>query len=168
MLNVITTIFKGAQARAEDAATNHFAVDLLEQKIRESDGDMSAAKQTLATLILRERNETRALESVKKRIADLETRVKEAIEAKKDDLARDGAIAIADLENEAATREKTVTSLREKIERMRLSIEKTHRRIIDLKQGMIEAKSIDAEHAAQSRMNRSIGTGTNIREAEAL
>ena len=168
MFELITTIFKGTQARATDRVRDHYAVDLLEQKVREADNDLASAKQTLATLILRERNEARALQGVRKRIEDLEDRVTQALDAGKDDLARDGATAIADLENEAETRSRTVASLEDKVARMRLSIEKTNRRIIDLKQGMIEAKAIDAEHAAQRRMNRSIGKGTNIREAEAL
>ncbi|MEO1702565.1 MAG: PspA/IM30 family protein [Pseudomonadota bacterium] len=168
MFELVKTIFKGTQARATERVRDHFAVDLLEQKVREADDDLSAAKQTLASLIMRERNESRTLQGVKKRIADLEERVKQAMDAGKDDLARDGATAIADLENEADTRTRTVSSLKDKVARMRLSIDKTNRRIVDLKQGMIEAKAIDAEHLAQRRMIRSIGKGTNIREAEAL
>lgn len=168
MFELVKTIFKGSQARAADRVRDHYAVDLLEQKVREADQDLASAKQTLASLIMRERNEARALQAVQKRIEDLETRVKEALDAEKGELARDGAIAIADLENEAETRSRTVGSLQEKVSRMRLSIEKTNRRIVELKQGMIEAKSLDAEHAAQRRMNRSIGNGTNIRDAEAL
>ena len=168
MFELVKTIFKGTQARATERVRDHFAVDLLEQKVREADDDLSAAKQTLASLIMRERNESRTLQGVKKRIADLEKRVKQAMDAGKDDLARDGATAIADLENEADTRTRTVSSLQDKVARMRLSIDKTNRRIVDLKQGMIEAKAIDAEHLAQRRMIRSIGKGTNIREAEAL
>ena len=168
MFELVKTIFKGSQARAADRVRDHYAVDLLEQKVREADQDLATAKQTLASLIMRERNETRALQAVQKRIEDLEARVKQALDAEKSELARDGAIAIADLENEAETRSRTVGSLQEKVSRMRLSIEKTNRRIVELKQGMIEAKSLDAEHAAQRRMNRSIGSGTNIRDAEAL
>ena len=168
MLELVKTIFRGTQARATERVRDHYAVDLLEQKVREADDDLAAAKQTLASLIMRERNEARTLQGVRGRIEDLEGRVKQALEAGKDELARDGATAIADLENEAETRTRTVNSLQDKIARMRLSIDKTNRRIIDLKQGMIEAKAIDAEHAAQRRMNRSIGKGTNIRDAEDL
>ncbi|MEO1749073.1 MAG: PspA/IM30 family protein [Pseudomonadota bacterium] len=168
MFELVKTIFKGSQARAADRVRDHYAVDLLEQKVREADQDLATAKRTLASLIMRERNETRALQAVQKRIEDLEARVKQALDAEKSELARDGAIAIADLENEAEARSRTVGSLQEKVSRMRLSIEKTNRRIVELKQGMIEAKSLDAEHAAQRRMNRSIGSGTNIRDAEAL
>jgi phage shock protein A len=47
-------------------------------------------------------------------------------------------------------------------------VEKAHRRIVDLKQGMISARSVDAERKAQKRLNRSLGSGHAVREAEAM
>jgi phage shock protein A len=168
MFNVLKTLIAGANARSEDNIQNYFAVDLLDQKIREADQDLERAKSTLASLIIRKRNEKRALDGIKNRIADLEERTLKAIEAQNDDLATQGAQAIAELQNEADIRCQTVNSLTSKTDRMQLSIEKMHRRIVSLKQGMIEARSIDAECRAQKSMNRSIGKSTNIREAEKL
>lgn len=168
MLGLIKTLVVGSSARAEEAARNHFAVDLLDQKIRESEAALSGAKETLAALIMRERNEERMLDSIKSRIADLENRTKLALAANNDELAGDGASAIADLQNERNVREDTLRKLRDRTSRMRLSIEKTHRRIIDLKQGMIQARAIDAEGRAQKQMNRTLGSNTSIREAEEL
>jgi phage shock protein A len=51
---------------------------------------------------------------------------------------------------------------------MRLSVEQAHRRIVDLNQGMISARAIDASRKAQSRLNRSIGRTSSINEAEEL
>lgn len=51
---------------------------------------------------------------------------------------------------------------------MRLSVERAHRRIIGLNQGMISARAIDAERKAQSRLNRSIGRTASLNEAEEL
>lgn len=168
MFNVLKTLIAGANARSEDNIQNYFAVDLLDQKIREADQDLERAKSTLASLIIRKRNEKRALDGLNSRIADLEERTLKAIEAQNDDLATQGAQAIAELQNEADIRSQTVNSLTSKTDRMQLSIEKMHRRIVSLKQGMIEARSIDAECRAQKSMNRSIGKSTNIREAEKL
>jgi phage shock protein A len=168
MFNVLKTLIAGANARSEDNIQNYFAVDLLDQKIREADQDLERAKSTLASLIIRKRNEKRALDGIKGRIADLEERTLKAIEAQNDDLATQGAQAIAELQNEADIRSQTVNSLTSKTDRMQLSIEKMHRRIVSLKQGMIEARSIDAECRAQKSMNRTIGKSTNIREAEKL
>ncbi|WP_246707349.1 hypothetical protein [Mesorhizobium sp. NZP2077] len=51
---------------------------------------------------------------------------------------------------------------------MRVSVERAHRRIIDLNQGMISARAIDAERKAQSRLVRSIGNSGNLNDAEEL
>ena len=168
MFAMVKTLVTGASARAEDNLRDHFAVDLLDQKIRESEAALGAAKETLAALIIRERNERRALETVKARIADLEARTRQALEADKDALAQEAASAIAELENEAVLREATVAKLSDRVGRMRLSVEKTHRRIVDLKQGMIQARAIDAEAKAQKKMNRAIGANTSMREAQQL
>ena len=44
MFAVIRTLFEGAGARAEEQLRDRYAVDLLEQKIRESEAALAAAK----------------------------------------------------------------------------------------------------------------------------
>ncbi|MEM8541411.1 MAG: PspA/IM30 family protein [Pseudomonadota bacterium] len=168
MFAMIRTLVTGANARAEENLRDHFAVDLLEQKIRESDAALSAAKQTLAALIMRQRNEQRQLDGIIGQIADLEARTKKALKAGEDALARDAAAAIAELENEKEIRSQTVQQLTSKVDRMRLTLDKTNRRIIDLKQGMVQARAIDAESKAQRSINKTIGKNTSMREAEDL
>ena len=46
MFELVKTIFKGSQARAADRVRDHYAVDLLEQKVREADQDLASAKLT--------------------------------------------------------------------------------------------------------------------------
>lgn len=168
MFAAFRTLMAGVGARAEETVRDRYAVDLLEQKIRESEAALSASKETLASLILRERHERQALEKVRASIADLEERTRGALAACDEELAHAAAAAIAELENEREVREKTVERLAGKIARMRLSVEKAHRRIVDLRQGMIQARAIDAEARAQRKLNRSFGSDTSIREAQAL
>ncbi|MCI5078424.1 PspA/IM30 family protein [Oricola sp.] len=168
MFAVLRTLIEGAGARTEETIRDRYAVDLLEQKIRESEAALAAAKETLAALILRERNERSGLEKVRASIADLETRTRSALAAGDENLAGEAARALAELENERETREKTVERLSQKAARMRLSVERTHRRVTDLRQGMIQARAIDAEQRAQKKLNRSLGDSSSIREAQAL
>ncbi|SMD15737.1 PspA/IM30 family protein [Rhizobium sp. RU36D] len=168
MLKLVTTLIRGAAARHEDLVTNHFAIDLLQEKVRESDDVLRRAKDTLALLILKERQERRLLDVVLARKADLESRATLALAGGSEDMAREAAQAIADLENEARARSAAVERLRERSDRMRLSLEKNHRRIIDLKLGVMTAKAVDAERKAQASMNRIIGRNEPIREAEEL
>jgi phage shock protein A len=168
MLNVLKTLLQGANARAEERLTDHFAIDLIEQKIREADYGLAAAKNTLASLIVRHRNEDRALTAVRNKVADLEQRARLALAGGREDLAADAAAAIADLENETRVRKETVAQLADRIARTRSSVEKANRRIIDLRQGMISARAVDAERKAQKSLNRSLGSTAAVREAEEL
>ncbi|RUW23257.1 PspA/IM30 family protein [Mesorhizobium sp. M4B.F.Ca.ET.215.01.1.1] len=168
MLSLLRTLLDGAGAKAEDRLKDQFAVDLLAQRIRDAEAGLACAKQTLASLIVRQRAEQASLDQLDRRIADLETRTRSALAAGAEALAHDGASAIAELENEREVRRTTVRSLTEKTLRMRLSLEQAHRRIVDLNQGMISARAIDAEQKAQRRLNRSIGRTASLNEAEAL
>ncbi|MGX8012727.1 PspA/IM30 family protein [Mesorhizobium sp. ORM8.1] len=168
MLSLIKTLLDGASARAEDNLKDRFAIDLLAQRIRDAEASLAAAKQTLGSLIVRQRAEQASLDQLERRIADLETRTLSALSANNQALAEGGATAIAELENEREVRRATVKRLGEKTLRMRLSVEQAHCRIVDLNQGMISARAIDAERKAQSRLNRSIGRTASINEAEEL
>lgn len=168
MFNVLRTLFAGASARAEEQLVDTFAIDLIEQKIREADAGLAAAKNTLAALIVRQRNEQQTLERLQAQIADLEGRVRQALANGRDDLATDGATAIAQLENERAVRRDTLDQLANRVARTQSSVEKAHRRIIDLRQGMISARAANAEHKAQKSLNRSLGSTAAVREAEEL
>lgn len=168
MFNVLKTLFAGASARAEEQLVDTFAIDLIEQKIREAEAGLAAAKNTLAALIVRQRNEQLTLDRVDAQIADLEARVRQALANGREDLAADGATAIAQLENERAVRKDTLVQLANRVMRTQSSVEKAHRRIIDLRQGMISARAADAEHKAQKTLNRSLGSTAAVREAEEL
>lgn len=168
MLNVLKTLLKGTAARAEERLTEEFAVDLIEQKIREAEQALTAAKSTLAALIVRRRSEQRILDGLDGRIADLESRARSALAGGREDLAATAATAIADLENERTMRQTALASLDTRVQRTQAAVEKAHRRIIDLRQGMSVAQAADAERRAQKSLNRTIGNNNAIREAEAL
>ena len=168
MFGTLRTLIAGANARAEEKVRESYSIELIEQKIRESQGALTAAKVTLASLIQRERAETRAIEALKKRVTDLTDRASEALEKGRDDLATEAAEAIATLENERAIRDQTVERLNVRIERLRNSVEHTHRRIIDLQQGAIAARAVRHEQVVNGRISRTAQATTPIREAEQL
>ena len=166
MFETLTTLIKGSQARTNDRLRDHYAIDLIDQKIREADGSLKAAKATLAGLILRHRNESKHIEVLDKRIIDLTSRAKAALEDGREDMATEAAIAIAQMENESTLRCDTANRLEAKITRLRHSVESAHRRIIDLKQSAIAAKAVQAEQKMQSRL--APGTENSFEEAEEL
>ena len=101
-------------------------------------------------------------------MADLEQRTRDALAAGKEALAHDAAALLAQLENERNVRERSLIASKEKAERMRLAIEKTHRQLIDLRQGLITAKSIESERKAIGYIKGDISAHSAIAEGEAV
>ena len=148
MWKTITTIILGRRARAEEALRQENAVLIIEQKIREAAAGHDAAKRRLASLIARIKAGERSLAALDGRIADLERRAMGALTAGKQALAEDAARVLADLENERSARHAALAASEEKAGRLRLAVEKTERRLIDLRQGLMVAKSVEDERRA--------------------
>lgn len=79
MLNTMRTLFVGANARAEEQLRDTYAIELINQKIREAQANLKAAKLGLASLIQRSRNETRQIDTLTTRITDLMARAQTAM-----------------------------------------------------------------------------------------
>ncbi len=168
MFGTLKTLIAGSNARAEENLRDHFAIELIDQKIREAGENLKAAKMGLASLIQRERSEARQIENLEGRIADLLGRAKEALDGDRVDLAQQAAQAVADLENEVALRRDTLARLETRILQLRQSVETAHRRIIDLKQGAVSARAMRREQGIQRKVNRHLGGDSPFEEAEAM
>ena len=167
MFRTLATLINGANARSEDRVRDAFAIELIDQKIREAEGSLRAAKSTLASLIQRQRSEDTQRKALVSRITDLTKRAQAALGNDRADMAQQAAEAIAQMENELALRTQTLGRLDQKVLRLRASIEAGHRRIIDLKQGAIQARAVRREQSIQMKMHSQTGT-SSTQEAEEL
>ncbi|MEM1237467.1 MAG: PspA/IM30 family protein [Pseudomonadota bacterium] len=168
MLGTLRTILIGESRRTEEKVRDHYALDLIAQKIRESEDALKAAKATLATLIQRQRSETRQIEGLEKRIKTMVERARAAIQDGNEAMANEAAQAIATMKNEKTIRDGTLDRLDQKVMRLKASVETMHRRIIDLKQGEIAAKAARREADTQRRLNRTISRTAPANEAQEL
>lgn len=168
MFSTLKTLMNGANARAEDRLRDTFSIELIDQKIREAEQNLKAAKLTLASLIQKQRNETRQIEGLRTRVADLMTRARQALADDRQDLVESAAQAVADLENELTLRTQTVDRLEARILQLRHSVQAASRRILDLKQGAISARAVKREQGLQKRLNRHLGGDSPIDEAQSL
>lgn len=166
MFTTIKTLFVGANARAEEHVRDVFAIELIDQKIRETEAQLKAAKNTLATLVQRQRSEKTMLTGLKQRTDTLMERAMAAMEAGREDMAQDAAAVIAQLENEATLRRATVDRLDSQAARLRESVDIGHRRVLELKQGAITAKAIRREQDVQRRLNTTLGSQSSADEAQ--
>jgi len=169
MFSTLKTLITGANARAEEQLRDKYSIELIDQKIRESEGNHRAAKMTLASLIQRQRSETQQLARLEVRIENLMGRAKEALADERMDLVQPATAAIAQMENEREQRQETVSRLEARVLQLRQSLEAAQRRITDLKQGAVMARATRREQDIQRRLNQSQSLGQNpMEEAEAL
>lgn len=168
MFGTMKTLFVGANARAEEQLRDSYAIELIDQKIREAQANLKAAKLGLASLIQRGRNETRQIDSLTTRIQELMAQAQDAMVQNREDLARQAAQAVADMENERSMREETRTRLEAREMQLRQSVETSNRRIIDLRQGAVAARAVRGEQNLQKRLTRHIGGDSPMDEADAL
>lgn len=168
MFRTLKTLFDGANARAEERVREHYSIELIDQKIREATQGLQSAKMTLAGLKQRQRSEARQVETLDKRIADLETRALAALDAGKEALAGEAAEAIAQLENERDLRKRTVDTLERRAVRLQNSVETANRRLVDLRQGAIAAKAARLDGAAHRSVSSTLGGQSAMQEAEQL
>ncbi len=168
MFSTLVTIFRGRAERTREQLEVAEAATIIEQKIRDAERGHERAKQSLAGLILRERHEDKTLSGLASRIGDLEDRARQALAAGMEDLAAEAAEAIADLQNESEARQNALARTRLSVQRLRLMVEKCERRLVELRQGLITAQSIEAERRAHTDSQRDIAGLAAIVEGEAV
>jgi len=168
MFGTLKTLINGANASAEERVRDAYSIGLIDQKIREAQGSLKAAKLTLASLIQRQRAEEKLQSGLKSRIEEMMKRAQAAMDDGNEAMAGEAANAVAQMENELAIRTETIGRLDQKITRLRQSVETGNRRIIDLKQGAITAKAVKSEQAMQKRINSTLTARSSVEEAEEL
>ena len=112
--------------------------------------------------------ENRQIDVLQGRISDLLARAKSALDKGDETLAAEAAQAIATMENELAGRNETAARLEQKITRLRSTVEAGSRRVIDLKQGAIQARAVRREQDIQKKLSTTLSGSDSASEAEEL
>jgi phage shock protein A len=144
MFKTVFTLFRGSVAAAEEELEDRTAFLILDQQMRDAAAAVDRSKRTLALAIASDQQEGRRLEATNARIADLEVRASAALDGGRDDLAREAAQAIANLE---ADRDAALTAralFASEITRLKRHLANAEARITELDRGRRIARASDA------------------------
>lgn len=144
MLKTLMTLMRGGAARAGEEIADRNALLLLDQQIRDASSGVARARRALAVAIAADRQEDGRIAATDSRIADLEQRVRAALGGGRDDLACEGAEAIAALE---ADREAAVLAKSHFVgeaTRMRAHLGDAERRLAEVERGRRTARAAEA------------------------
>jgi len=144
MFKTVLTIFRGTVAAADEELQDRTALLVLDQQMRDAAAAVDRSKRTLALAIAGDQAEGRRLEATCARIADLEVRASAALDGGREDLAREAAQAIANLE---ADRDSAMTAralFASEITRLKRHVANAEARITDLDRGRRLARASEA------------------------
>jgi phage shock protein A len=144
MLKTVWTLMRGAAAAAEEDLLDQNALLILDQQIRDAASATERAKRALALAIAQDEAEGKRLEATLARIADLETRARAALAARRDDLVGEAAEAIATLEAERDCIRAARANFAREIAHMKQTVADATRRLAELERGRRIAQTAEA------------------------
>ncbi len=144
MFKTVFTLFRGTVAAAGEELEDRTALVILDQQMRDAASAVDRSKRTLALAIASDQQEGRRLETTTARIADLEVRASAALEGGREDLAREAAQAIANLEAERDAAMTARTLFASEITRLKRHVASAEARISELDRGRRLARASEA------------------------
>jgi phage shock protein A len=147
MFKTVLTIFRGSVAAAGEELEDRTALLVLDQQMRDAGSAVERSKRTLAIAIAQDQMEGRRLDATNARIADLEVRATAALDGGREDLAREAAQQIANLEADRDAAMTARTLFASEITRLKRQVAGAEARITDLDRGRRLARAAEAVRA---------------------
>jgi len=144
MFKTVFTLFRGSVAVAGEELEDRAALLILDQQMRDAGAAVERSKRSLAIAIAGDQQEGRRLEATNARIADLEVRATAALDAGREDLGREAAQAIANLEADRDAAMTARTLFASEIARMKRQVANAEARITELDRGRRIARAAEA------------------------
>ena len=144
MFKTLFLLIRGSAASAAEEIADRNALLILDQQMREAGAAIERAKRALALAIAQDGAEAKRLDAAIARIADLEVRVKAALEAGNEGIAREGAEAIAALEADRDAAQAARTLFASEIARLRAIVTQAEQRLTALDRGRRVARAAES------------------------
>src|SRR6266853_472390 len=145
MFKTVLTLFRGSVAAAGEELEDRSALLILDQQMRDAAAAVERSKRALA--IAQDQQEGRRLDATKARIADLEVRATAALDGGREDLAREAAQSIANLEADRDAAMTARTLFAAEISRLKRHVASAEARINELDRGRRIARASEAVRA---------------------
>lgn len=149
MFKQFVTLVRGRSEEAMIAATDKHALPILRQQIRDCARAVEASRRAVAVAMAQNEAEKAQHEKLLQQIRDLEARTISALEQEKEDLAREGAEAVAHLEAERDASSQAQVRFSKEINRLRAVLRDGEARLRQLQRGQRLAAATDKTQKMQ-------------------
>ncbi|MCF4123972.1 PspA/IM30 family protein [Methylobacterium sp. SyP6R] len=167
MLNLLSTLVRGAAARAAEDLHDQHAFLILEQQLRDAAAALDDSRRTLGRAIAQEAADARKQDALATRMAALEASAVAALAGGREDLAQEAAEALAEMEEEAQALATTRTAYGAEVAALRRAVRKGTRHFAELERGQRIARATDAVRRLRARRGQGMGSPAALAEAQA-
>ncbi len=166
ILKKLFTAMRGAASEAGQAVADNQALRILDQEIRNADNELRNAKDSLAQVMAKRKRAEAKVADLARTIADYESSAVKALEQGNEELAREVAERIAQLDGERTTEQALVDEFKGSELHLKEVIGKTEANLKRLKQQVETIKATEAVQKAQSAIAaRHSGANSSMRSA---
>ena len=162
----VVTAVRGGVSEAGEAIVDHQALRILDQEIRDADGELSRSKEALADIIAKRKLADRKVESLKSSLAEYEGFAMQALDKGDEALAAEIADKIAAMETELGGEQALAKSFADSETQLRQAVAHTESNLKRLKQQVDTVKATEKVQRAQAAVAaRHSGAGSKMQSA---
>jgi phage shock protein A len=164
MFKQIVTLVRGRSYEATEQVIEANALSILRQQIRDCAEAINTARRSASLATAQLDQEARHHAVLLEKIVNLEGRTVAALEQAKLDLAKEGAEAIAQLENERDASEIAQRAFASEIEKLKATVRDAERRLRELERG--QRLAVTAQNTLRLRHAQPAASLTALKDAE--
>ncbi len=160
------TALRGGVNEAGEAIVDSQALRILDQEIRDASEQLKQSKDSLASIIAREKLAKEKCATLKQKIEEHEGYAIKALDQENESLAHEVAEKIADLESQLTTEQDSSRNFAESANNLRSAINQTESNLRRLKQQVDTVKATENVQRAQEAVaERHSGSNSKLRTA---
>ncbi|WP_112312578.1 PspA/IM30 family protein [Pseudogemmobacter bohemicus] len=165
MFKTLITLSRSRSHDLTQGVRDANALSILRQQIRDSAAGVQSARRSLALVMAHAARERQTLQRIDSQISDLETRCLGALAIDREDLAGEGAAAIARLESERRATQAARDSYQAEIATLQNHLAEAERRLRELDRGSHIAAAVAKSQSLRGVMTTGVTSSLNDAEA---
>ncbi|MEN8136065.1 MAG: PspA/IM30 family protein [Thermodesulfobacteriota bacterium] len=161
LLNKIFTSLRGSAREAGEAYVDRNGIRIFEQEIAEAKQELEKAKRDLTSVMAKEMQTSRKMDSLGSEITKNEGFATQALEKGNEPLAMEVAEKIASLQEELVEQEEVQKNYVAHIDRLKAMIKKTTKALTDMQRQLGMVKTTESVQKATTAITQSYASGSS-------
>ena len=162
----VATAVRGGVSEAGEAIADHQALRIVDQEIRDAEGELKKSKEALTSIIAKRKLADKKVDSLKSSLTEYEGYAMKALDKGDDELAGEIADKIAGLETELMAEGGAAKSFLDSESHLRKTVGQTEANLKRLKQQVDTVKATEIVQKSQAAVAaRHSGAGSGMRSA---